>query len=99
MSYGFPKVYCFLGHLDPEEEPIYARFVDGGVQFTELEEAVLSSFGVGAPNFVPLLFVLWGGPFFAEELLQGVAHVAVHTGYAWLDGRLCYIVDDLVIQP
>ena len=76
-----------------------AHFVDGDVQFVELEEAVSSSFDVGAPVPYHCVVVLWGGPFFAEELLEEVARVAVHTRYALLDGRLYYIVDDLVIYP
>ena len=49
MSHQVPKVYCFLSHVDPEEELMDAHFVDGDVQFVELEEAVSSSFDVGAP--------------------------------------------------
>ena len=49
MSHGVPKVYCFLVHLDPEEDPMDSCFVDGDVQFAELEEVVSSSFDVGAP--------------------------------------------------
>ena len=76
-----------------------SRFVDGDVQFAELEDVVLSSFNVGSPVLYCCVVVLWGGPFFAEELLEEVARVAVYTGYACLDEGICYTVDDLVIQP
>ena len=33
------------------------------------------------------------------EVLEEVAGVAVHDGYAWLDEGLCNVVDDLVIHP
>ena len=61
------------------------RFVDGDVQFVELEEVMSSSFDVGAPVPYRCVVILWGGPFFVEELLEEVARLAVHAGYTWLD--------------
>ena len=78
---------------------MYSHFVRGDIQFAELEDAVSSSFGVSVPIVYHCVVVLWGGLFFTEVFLEGVARVVVHAGYAWLDEGLCNIVDVLIIQP
>ena len=55
-----------------------------------MEEA-LSSFNAVAP-------VVNQPTICMEKFLRNVAGVAVHAGYAWLDGGLCNVVDDLIIQ-
>ena len=75
-----------------------SSFVGGDVQFTELEDALLSSFDVVAPSVSLCVVVLCVGLPFVEKFLEEVVGVAVHARCAWLNEGLCNIVDDLVIQ-
>ena len=74
-----------------------SRFVDRGVKFMELEEALSSSFNVVAPSVNLCVVILWFDLPFMEKFLEELAGLAVHAGYPWLDGELYNVVDDFII--
>ena len=76
---------AFFSRADLEEDPVNSGFVNWGMQFTELEEALLPSFDVVAPSVNLCVVIYWVGVFFVEKILEELTGVAVHARYAWLD--------------
>ena len=74
-------------------------FVDEDIQFTELGEALLSSFDVIAPSVNLCTVKPQVGLSFMDIFLEEVEGVSVHDGYVWLYEGLCVVDDDPIIQP